>query len=56
MNWKLIVFLAAGIWIFGFLVGRNNPSIAAVNRLIGAGKAIWDDGAKLLKKVTGGKL
>ena len=27
-------------FIFGFLVGRNNPSLASVNKLIAAGKAV----------------
>lgn len=28
------------IFIFGFLVGRNNPSLDAVNKLIAAGKVV----------------
>lgn len=50
------VIVAAALFAFGFLVGRNNPSIAAVNNLIATGKAVWDDAGKVIKKVTGGKL
>lgn len=44
----LIFSAALGIWIFGFLVGRNNPNIAAVNKMIAGGKVIVAAGNKLV--------
>ena len=52
----LIIIIAifwGGLWFF---VGRNNPDLKSVNKLVATGKLIWDDAGKLLKKVSGGKL
>lgn len=47
----IIFFMAIGIWIFGFLVGRNNPNISAVNKMIAGGKVIVAAGNKLVSIV-----
>lgn len=46
----LISLAVIGLWLFGFFVGRNNPNIAAVNNLIGAGKVVIDTTKNILKK------
>lgn len=43
--------LLAAAFIVGFFVGRNNPNLAAVNTLIGAGKVAVNEAGKLIKKV-----
>lgn len=44
-----LAFMAAS-FIIGFLVGRNNPNLAAVNKLIDSGKAAVDAAGKVIKK------
>jgi hypothetical protein len=47
----LIILASVGLWVFGFAVGRNNPSLPAVNNLIAKGKAIIDAATgKVIKK------
>jgi hypothetical protein len=47
----LIIFGAVGLWIFGFFVGRNNPNMKVVNKLLADGKAVVDSLNKTIKKV-----
>jgi len=46
----LILFSAVAVFVFGFFVGRNHPNLAAVNRILEAGKAIVDATGKIVKK------
>ena len=47
--WHLIGI--AAIFAGGFLVGRNNPNLKAVNKLIDTGKAAVDTAGKIIKKI-----
>lgn len=49
MIWIILAGIA--VFILGFLVGRNNPNIAAVNSLIAKGQAVIDGSGKLIKKL-----
>lgn len=46
----LIIVGIVALFVFGFLVGRNNPNLTAVNKLIAAGKVIKDTAGNLIKK------
>ena len=47
----LVIIILIAVFIFGFFVGRNNPSLAAVNKLLGAGKAVIDLTSKTIKRL-----
>jgi hypothetical protein len=44
----LILSAAAAIFIFGFFVGRNNPSLKAVDKLIATGKIVKDSAGRIV--------
>lgn len=46
----LSVSLVIAAFIVGFFVGRNNPNLSAVNKLIAAGKVVKDTAGKLMRK------
>lgn len=48
MTTAIILIVAA--FILGFLVGRNNPNLKAVNNLISAGKAAVTAAGQVIKK------
>lgn len=39
------------VFVAGFLVGRNNPSLAAVNTLIAKGKAVISKAGNIVKTI-----
>jgi hypothetical protein len=47
----IAIILIIAAFVGGFLVGRNNPNISAVNNLISSGKAVYDVGSKIIKKL-----
>lgn len=47
----LVVILLVLAFVGGFLVGRNNPSLPAINKLIAAGKAVVDKTGAIVKAV-----
>lgn len=46
----LAIILIIAAFTVGFFVGRNNPDLKAVNKLIDAGEAVVDAAGKLIKK------
>lgn len=44
----LSVLLIIAAFVVGFFVGRNNPSLAIVNKLIAAGKFVVAAGNKIV--------
>lgn len=46
-----IIIVAVICFIGGFLIGRNNPNLKAVNDLLAAGKAVVDATGKTIKKL-----
>lgn len=46
----LSALVLIAVFIVGFFVGRNNPNLKAVNKLIAAGKIVKDIAGNLIKK------
>lgn len=46
----IAIILIVAAFVFGFFVGRNNPNLESVNKIISAGKAVVDATGKLVKK------
>lgn len=46
---KIIIILFIAAFIFGFFVGRNNPNLKSVNKLIDTGKAAVDAAGRIIK-------
>lgn len=44
-------FLIVAGTVIGFFVGRNNPSLAAVNTLIAKGKAVISKAGNIVKTI-----
>jgi hypothetical protein len=47
----LAIIFIIGAFIGGFLVGRNNPNLSAVNKIISTGKAVVDKTGKIVSVI-----
>lgn len=44
----LFILGIAGIFVFGYFVGRNNPNLKAVNKILSTGKAVISAGGQVV--------
>ena len=47
----LVIFATVAVWVFGFLVGRKNPDLPQVNKLIAEGHLAIDKTGQLISAI-----